>query len=462
MLINFISIKSLYRGKEIVELYFLQNGTAGERFIYFDLFCRYLVDCNYSSNTIGDYLYRVIGFLDYLFVGARSSGMNALSMQMLYLNYGDYLIYGGNSTTHIVTQINKIIPSPMISRDSALAYHSAITALIDSADQLNKKIKEYAESGIDFQCEREADVVSAIQGLIKIKALGVKNKPVSDGGTFSEKLKVKASLTAHMGVTSSVILPPKFFPFECIGELIESAVCHRDAALWALLAGIGVRESEADQTLMRDIKFASREVLIVNPSSRERGDYAGLSEREIKKLEWKGRNTPLTVFLEPYGRLFFEHLEQYLMHEVKNNVSHRFLFQSSSGAPLYLSDYCSEIYRPFVRAARSVCKANCIDSRDLAPHSLRHSYIYYMKNYVEHASGVGLDEYELMALTGHTSVNSLRIYAVTDYEKILEKIYYANLSRKLRNPESEIKLRVQYLEERLADFRANLLRKNDD
>ncbi|MGF6332043.1 integrase [Pseudomonas sp. BS3782 TE3695] len=456
MLRNFISIRSLYRGKDIVELYFLRSGMVGAQFVFFNVFCKQLVDSNYSGNTIGDYIYRVMTFLDYIFTGLKILGASELSVKTLYLCYGDYLIYGGKSTTSIVIKINDVKCSPMISRNSAIAYHDAVKVLVDVAARQKLKFAEYSESGIDVEDTSQHEVVVWLSSLVELKTIGVKKAPTADTGSFSEKLKNKASLTAHMGVKSSLIIPPKFFPLECISALIDTASCHRDAALWALLAGVGIRESEADQILQADIDFSRRTVLIIDPRSRERSCYVGLSEREVKKLEWKGRNTPLTVFLEPYGRLFFEHLEQYQKHEAKAGVSHDFVFQSDSGKPLFLSDYCSEIYRPFVRAAKITCKGYGIDYSSLAPHSLRHSYIYFMKNYVEHASGIGLDDFELMALTGHTSVEALRVYAVTDYEKLLEKIYFANISRRNNNPESELGLRIKYLEERLADFRASL------
>jgi integrase len=455
-LINFTSMKSVYRGKEILELYFVSGGAIARKFFFFDLFCQSLVDRNYSSNSIGDYLYRCVIFLDYIFEGFKVLGESAGSIKILFLHYGDYLRFGSSSSSSLVKQVSLHRPSPMISRNSALAYNSAVKALIDEAEVHVTRIRQYSDSGIEFIEQIDDEFVVQLSQLANLKVFGVKRKPVADFGLYGSSPKAKPSLTAHMGVKSALIIPPKFFPLEHINELIDCARCHRDAALWSLMAGVGSRESEADQIIFGDIDYGAGSVLLVNPSSRESTAYRGLSEREIKKLEWKGRDTPLTVFLEPYGERFFYHLEKYLSLEAKSYVGHKFVFQDENGRPLFLSDYSSAIYRPFLRAVKVVCDRHSLDGSGLAPHSLRHSYIYFMKNYVEHATGVGLDDFELMALTGHTSVEALRVYAVTDYQALLEKIYYANVSRRTRTLSSELELKIKFLEERLEDFRAQL------
>lgn len=455
-LVNFTSLKTIYRGKEILELYFVIGGAIARKFFFFDLFCQSLVDRNYSSNSIGDYLYRCVIFLDYIFEGFKILGENAGSIKKLFLHYGDYLRFGSLSSSSLVKQISLRRPSPMISRNSALAYYSAVKTLIDEAEIHVLRIRQYSDSGIEFIEQIDDWFVVELSQLADLKIFGVKRKPVADVGSYGSSPKVKPSLTAHMGVKSALIVPPKFFPLEHISELINSASCHRDAALWSLMAGIGCRESEADQIVFEDINYGAGSVVLINPVSRGSNAYRGLSEREIKKLEWKGRVTPFTVFLEPYGERFFHHLEKYLSLEAKSHVGHKFVFQDGNGRPLFLSDYSSAIYRPFLRAARGVCERHSIDGCGLAPHSLRHSYIYFMKNYVEHATGVGLDDFELMALTGHMSVEALRVYAVTDYQALLEKIYYANVSRRTRSPSSELELKIKFLEERLEGFRAQL------
>jgi integrase len=220
-----------------------------------------------------------------------------------------------------------------------------------------------------------------------------------------------------------------FFPLQYISKLIHGASSYRDAALYSLLAATSLRVSEAIQILHKDVDLENRRVYAIDPKSNERdaSSYRGLDEVDFNHLSWKGRTTKYTLLLEPYGTMFFEYHALYLKHEYKTSY-HNFLFQTKKGDPLFLSDYSSVVYAPFRKVSKSILEGTEYSGFSYTPHSLRHSYCVFFKNFVTHTEGVGLRDSEIKALTGHKSEKIVARYALMKRYLLELKVAFAFVS----------------------------------
>jgi integrase len=212
-----------------------------------------------------------------------------------------------------------------------------------------------------------------------------------------------------------------------------------------------LRASEALQVLWEDIDLVTREIFAVEPSERENylEAYEGLTAAQRDQLSWKGRTTKYTLLLQPYGDMFFDLLELYMQYEYQPGVANNFVFQSQYGYPLRFCDYGSVIVKPFATAAAKVLGSGLKPYR-MKLHSLRHSFCVYMKNFVEHTHGVGLSDYEIMALTGHSEISSVARYAVLDIQLLNEKLYVAFADHKANAGKSVDELLIGFHEKRIA------------
>jgi len=419
-----------------------------------------LVMLGLSFNTLKSYSYKVAAFLDYLVVGLELCGAaNRPSYIKLARLYHSYLTQGSRSMSPLVQAITRRRPSPMISVKSSLAHHAAIEQLIIGCNDF------CADSAV-FPVEGE--ISDEVEHLGSLRLVGV---PKSEqevrvletlygrrlrGSKNSKRLRV----FSHLPKTKKSDDPygvDKYFPLDKIGALINSAQSYRDATFWSLIAATSLRASEGLQLLWEDIDFKNRAIYAVDPSQRENflDSYAGLSVSQMDKLSWKGRTTKHTLLLEPYGEMFFENLEMYIKYEYSAHANHNFIFQSKFGYPLYFCDYGSAIIDPFERAAECVLGTKPERYR-LKLHSLRHSYCVYMKNFVEHTNGVGLSDYEIMALTGHADVASVARYAIVNLQLLNEKLAVAFSEFKPGGIKSVDEMLIGFHEKRVAALKQKM------
>ncbi|WP_161795733.1 tyrosine-type recombinase/integrase [Pseudomonas sp. C5pp] len=428
----------------------------------FEVFIIWMIGLGFSFNTMKSYSYKGASFLDYLVVGLEVCGaVDRSNYIMLARLYHSYITQGLRSMSPLVQAIARRRPSPMVSNKTSGIHHAAVQQLIESC---------YEHCADAAAWPPDTDVSDEIQLIGSLKNVG---QPRSEQeilvleGMYGRKVK-RSRNSKRMRVFSH--LPKakknndpyeedKFFPLDKIGELIRSAPSYRDAALWSLIAATSLRASEALQLLWADIDFERREVYAVNPSDRSsmQDSYAGLSASQIDMLSWKGRVTKYTLLLEPYGEMFFENLEKYLKYEYRAHVDNDFVFQSQFGYPLFLCDYGSVIAEPFTRAAEGVLGFKT-DRYRLKLHSLRHSYCFYMKNFVEHTDGIGLSDYEVMALTGHADVASVARYAIVSLQLLNEKLSVAFTAFKTDGNKGVDEMIIGFHEKRIAALRLKIAR----
>ncbi|MBJ7370693.1 MAG: site-specific integrase [Pseudomonas sp.] len=364
----------------------------------------------------------------------------------------------------IVQAIARRRPSPMVSKKTSLAHHAAIEQLIIGCN-------EHFDGVVDCSVGEDVEYEAKFLGQLRRTGLPRSGQELDfleqvygrrmRGKKNSKRLRIFSHLP-KCSKSSDPYGEDKFFPLDKITLLIREANSYRDAALWALMAATSLRASEALQVLWEDIDLVTREVFAVEPSERENylEAYEGLSVAQRDRLSWKGRTTKYTLLLQPYGDIFFDLLELYMRHEYQSGVSHNFIFQSQYGYPLRYCDYGSVIVKPFATAASKVLGSDLKPYR-MKPHSLRHSYCVYMKNFVEHTHGVGLSDFEIMALTGHSDPSSVARYAVLNIHLLNEKLSAAFADHKASMGKSIDELligfhekRIAYLQTKIADEKA--------
>lgn len=464
---NFFFTKNFYLGYEHYELRLKNGENYGEIFQPFSLHMHEIIELGTCHHTLRMTGLCIGNFLDYFQEGLKHIQPTKPNINTLYREYHSYLVHGNSSNNPITRKICLAIPSPLVKTVSSKAYHSLLKPFFEGLEEARKECIDYKENGFCQFTHKSSELVDYLL-LISPKRIKIRVKEVAKRVQFitpsqsaTLRAATKTSYSSHIPKISTFnepITEDKFFPLEKISDLIESADSHLHSCLFALISATGERESEADQTLWQDIDFSSREIFAVDPELRDTPSlaYKGLSEREIKRLEWKGRGTPLTILLEPYGTLFFHHLALYMKYEYNPHCGHNFIFHNKNNRPLFLCDYTSAILDPFRSAAKKALGKDFYLLRHLGPHSLRHSFIFYLRNYLEHSNGQGLSDHELLMITGHQDIRSLQKYGKIDRELLLEKISHANYLRKSGNTPSSTQFQIKYLEERLAAFKEKL------
>lgn len=467
MLNNFFYTKSIYLGKEHHVLRYSDQKIFGNELTVLTIHLRKLIDQGIHHQTIRMAGPTIANFMDYFLEGIKYINPKKAEINTLYREYHSYLTSGSASSSKIVRDICEVKPSPMVTVSSSKTYHSFITPFLKSLHKTQDTYNEYVENGLVADIPETSLLIESLMkitpSVVKInsneKAAALQYTTPMTAATGSRF--TRESFTSHIPYQENFEKPleeHQFFPLDKITALIENSSSYRNSCLYALMAATNARDCEADQILWRDIKFESREILIINPNTRRNpGDaYRGITEYEKNKLEWKGRGTPLTVLLEPYGSLFFHYLELYIRYEFNPGCGHNFVFHDKNGKPIFLCDYSSVILKQFKNAAKKTLVDQPEIAEKLGLHSLRHSNIYFLKNYLEHSQGQGLSDSELLLLTGHRDLRSLQKYAKVDRELLLEKISWGNFMRKHGETKSSTEFQIKYLEERLALFKSKL------
>jgi integrase len=455
---NYFCRHRQYFGKTILQLFSKAGAIWGAEDVLYSRYMESLVEAGCPDNTRETYGRAVSHFRDYIQIVTLAKGMGVAEIKRAYLSYNSYLTLGPKATESTAKLVYAIKPRRTISLRSSGLYHAAIDDFLYFCKDMIAEAKEFAEQGLELQIPSYELVIGlSLSASVTHRAKSSKY----DVGLGSKKVRSK-KLSSHVGAskkTGESIEPHKFFPLDKTVDLIESATSWRNGALWALLAGTSVRVSEAMQLLWDDIDFVKREIRVNDPAGRADAAYAyrGLTEGELSRLCWKGRTTSLTFILEPYGAMFFENLEMY--RDSGDGSAHNFVFQTTQGKPLFLTDYGKVVLAPFKKAARPIYAEKGLSMSQVGLHSLRHGYIYFMRNFVEFRGGYGLSPHELMCLTGHADIKSLETYGRVDRETLFEQLGVANVANMKRFGHaigSNAELHVQYLEQRILDWKAKV------
>lgn len=424
-LVRYSMFKSVYLGQEI---YVLLEKATGSECIAFRSFMQALVKNGYKFNTIKSYAYPVAQFLDYLLVGFSVLGeVSAVKAEALLRAYYSYLFSGNESSSSYVRNILELKPRKTIQAVSAKIYHLAINKFILSVRYHQIEDDLFESKGISVARRVEPFIAENLGFVSEIAAKSSIELEGLQSGSYLRR-KPRVNYLGHVPTIDNSDKPierDSFFPLQHISSLIRSATNYRNAALWSLMAATSLRVSEALQILLEDIDFKNRKVYAVDPKTRRRSSsYRGIDEVSLNKLSWKGRTTKHTLLLEPYGSMFFEYMDLYRKHEYQASY-HNFLFQTADGDPLCFSDYSSVIYVPFRIGANKVLSGTEYSDISYSPHSLRHSFCVFFKNFVEHTEGVGLRNSEIKALTGQKTDKAVERYALMKRWLVELKVAFA-------------------------------------
>ncbi|WP_158600946.1 tyrosine-type recombinase/integrase [Teichococcus wenyumeiae] len=215
------------------------------------------------------------------------------------------------------------------------------------------------------------------------------------------------------------------FPLAYLAPLFDAATSHRDRALWTLLAGGGLRTSEAMALVWEGVDVAKRTVHVFDPNGRR----TPKPEQKQAFRRWKGRLFSETYIFEPLKTAFFDSLALYLRDEYVPGVDHDHVFQDIR--------QCAARGRPmadFSDTARDAAFKRAVRRAEVPPpehgawglHSLRHTYGVYLTNYLPIDGGYGLDLREVQRLMGHSDPATTEIYARRDGLVLEAKLAFAD------------------------------------
>lgn len=317
-----------------------------------------------------------------------------------------------NSMTPVIAAVNHFL---RLARDHALRTADSLRDRTIVADWLDLQVTFAAIEGTQAWSREEQ--------------ARLKQGTMMGGVTrLRDKLEKPRGLRSAVKGGVQVDLEHKEFPFSRLGDLLAQARTHRDRALWALLAGGGLRISEALNLGMRHFDATTGEIWVLD-REKEWAD-SDLTERE--RLRFKGRTIARVYMYEPLRSVFWDALRSYLLTEYVGSAGNDdFLFKKLDG---------SGRGRPLVEASDTAVgkafKAAVVRAGVPGPpeapahvwtlHSLRHSYGVYMLNHIPVPGGPGLRLTEVQMLMGHARVSSTQVYARHDMILLEAQVEAAN------------------------------------
>lgn len=439
------------------------------RIAAFDVYARTLLKVPF--NTANAYRFGLARFFDY-FIEATTilsertqGGLTQEQLIECLEAYNEYLVYGAESGNELAKDVAARNPSPMVSQGSAALLHAPLRGYLDLSEEVRKQAAQLADAGILKQRIAPGALIArkrSAPSTAQVRAMSANSllAAVIAGGPRLLKEAVLRSAPLQREVSDD-----EAFPFDLIGPLIGEMTSHRDRSLYALTAASGCRSGEAIQVLWSDVDLKRRTVKLIAPARRQNiPSYLYLSSAERKRyLTWKARATQATLLIEPFATLFFEELELYRRHEWKWNEEHDFVFQHVSpkyaGRPFLLSSRSTRaeaFHKALVRTAEVTQDPRL--SIAYTPHSLRHTYGFYVLNYFPRKDGTyGLPMAVVKQLMGHVEVRSTEVYARHDRDLAEEDIAFANSTMFGREPAKRItELKKEILLSRLAAVETQL------
>jgi integrase len=207
------------------------------------------------------------------------------------------------------------------------------------------------------------------------------------------------------------------FPAIEVPNLLRNTSCHRDRAIYALLAGTGIRSSEALSLTWNKVDITNQQIYIENQDE--------LNEN----IRFKGRETNKTFFIPELRHVFFDALYNYQLKEASPNSNHDYVFQflkgKLKGTPYFLVSRQSFIKSFKKTAKRTGNQSPLLLEKEWTPHSLRHFYGVYMLNHIPTLNGYGFSIEEVQKMMGHKSIEVTKQYARKEVEYIKSQLEYA-------------------------------------
>lgn len=420
---NFTKIKLNKNNKTYWKLYKIN----GDELVPFSEWTFFIQD-KFAFQTRDKYSQVVSKFIDYLVeVKIFENIITKLELKQAIENYKQLLSHGKNVTDENLKEIaynldfNKISPSSWSNNIAAINSFLRFVFEKEEDEREYLLLKENIKLPEDFnnflpELNRTINLTYFQKEALKQKSyLANLYRKTGD-------ITISAGLKSNYNKVINPDLKRLDFPSIEIPNLLKNTSCYRDRAIYALLAGTGIRGSEAIALTWDQIDIENQKIYIINPFEKEVNE----------KLRFKGRETNQTFFIPELRHIFFQALYNYQLKEVKNDVNHNYVFQFLKGKDLG-SPYYKVSRQGFINAFKKTVKRANIkpplfnNSHSWTPHSLRHFYGVYMLNYIPLSNGNGFSIEEVQKMMGHKSVDVTKQYARTESEYIQAQLKYAEL-----------------------------------
>jgi integrase-like protein len=410
--------------------YRLINMETGQTVPFYTEYLKLRAASGSKANSVAAMANDLKSFLSYLFVASEVVSDNldyeATPLSEIIYGFPQFLLLAKRSSSATVKRTAEILNATPVSENSKNRMLSSVQGFIRESANYQSTLNDLSALGL-INTEKASQFFG--EELLSKRLATEKEKKILLHNSFlagcmsGGAVLVESTLFKIKGVHQEAgTAVEKAFPLASILETINNTNSYRNRALWALLAGTGIRISEAFNILLEDIDGYTEEVKIIDPTTRP-GKYPDASVNLLEDLKFKGRTTEKTYFLEPFKEIFFNSLKQYLAKE-RESVNHSVLFINLSnrgrGRPLYLAKNANTHNNPFKKASREA------GIFDYTVHSLRHLYGVYALNFLPTGHGYGLPIQTVQLMMGHASIESTKQYAIQDSEIIKKRIALFN------------------------------------
>lgn len=432
---NFSKIELKQNNKNYWKLYKL-NGTE---VIPFSEWCLF-VQNKYKYTTRDKYAQVVAKFLDYLVeANIFEQSVTRIELKESIDNY-KLLLHVGKSVTEpklkkIAEELNfnKIAPASWANNISAINSFLKFVFEIEEDEREYWSIKHGVNIPIEFK--EVLPELNRITILTKFQKEAIKQKSfLANVCRKVGEITVSAGIKVDINVKSNIDLKRLDFPAIELPKLLSNTSCYRDRAIYSLLAGTGIRSSEALSLKWDLIDIPNQKVFIEDPQSI----YSSDQMTDLEKIKFKGRATSLTFFIPELRHIFFQALYEYQLKEAIFPCNHDYVFQylvgQERGKPYYTVSRQGFIKEFKKTAKRANIKSPSFDKKyEWTPHSLRHFYGVYMLNYIPLENKFGFSIEEVQRMMGHKTVTVTQQYARKSIEYICTQLEYAEMAMDGKN-----------------------------
>lgn len=426
---NFSKIKLIQEQKSYWKLYDV-NGNEVE---IYTLWTKNIQE-KYSFRTRDKYAQVVSKFLDYLVeVDIFEKVVTRLEIKEAINNYKKLLSIGKDIKDKKLNDIayslgfNKISPSSWSNNIAAI--NSFLEFNNDSyKDQINH-IAAKNKTNIPEDFQYVLNELKTYNFLNSFEQKSLKQKSfLSNLFRITDKIQTSKIIRSNHTDIYNKDFKSLDFPMLHIPNLLSNTSCMRDRAIYSLLAGTGIRTSEALSLTWDMIDIDNQKVYI----------YNSLEKHSNENISFKGRNTNITFFIPELRHIFFNALYNYQLNEANKNVSHNYVFQYLKGLN-HGDPYYNVSRQGFIKEFKKTVERAGIKSPThqlehiWTPHSLRHFYGVYMLNYIPVENGNGFSIEEVQRMMGHKSITVTQQYARKTEEYIQSKLEFAEMSLEITN-----------------------------
>ena len=424
---NFSKIKLSKNNKTYWKLYKMN----GDELIPFTEWTMHIQN-NFSFQTRDKYSQVVSKFIDYLVeVGIFENTITKLELKKAIENYKILLSQGKKVTDNKLLRIAEELDFNSLSSASWSNNIAAINSFLEYIFEIEEDNREYL--AINNNISLSSDFNNILPELNSINVLNNFEKQALKQRSFianlfrkTGKIKISTGIKSNHSFVANKDFKNLDFPALEIPNLLSHTSCYRDKAIYALLAGTGIRSSEALSLTWDMIDIDNQKIYIYNKDEN----------RNNEDLKFKGRETNFTFFIPELRHIFFQALYSYQLEEADNSVNHNYVFQYLKGNN-YGNPYYTVTRQAFIKEfKKTVKRANIKSPQNLSdhiwtPHSLRHFYGVYMLNHIPLENTYGFSLEEVQKMMGHKSIEVTKKYAKKTDEYIQTQLEYAE--NKLNN-----------------------------